>query len=216
MSIPPPDLVRQTLDFDGGRQVSVYVPPDPPQAVIFAADGSWHISRLIEALAGVERPTMIVAVDGKPDDDGRLHEYVPGFDAERFEAHERFFVEDVGQWTEARFGVALGPDRSAVWGASLGAEFALAMGMRHPDIYGVIFAASPGGGFRPPATMPDRLPRVYLVAGSQEEFFLQNALRWADALREAGAAVNLAEREGGHGDAFWGEELPLMLAWAFP
>jgi enterochelin esterase-like enzyme len=216
MPEPAPDLLTETFDFDGGRQVTVYVPPDPPEAIVFGADGSWHISRLSASLAaGQARATMIVGVHGLPDDDGRLKEYVPGFDPERFEAHEQFFVEDVGGWIQSRFAVGLEAGRTAVWGASLGGEFALAMGMRHPDIYGVVFSASPGAGFRPPAEMPGRLPRVYLVAGAQEEFFLENARRWAKALRKSGADVTMTERDGGHGGAFWGEELPLMLAWAF-
>jgi hypothetical protein len=33
------ELVTETLDYDGGRQVTVYVPPDPPEAVVFAGDG---------------------------------------------------------------------------------------------------------------------------------------------------------------------------------
>src|ERR1700751_1981847 len=33
------ELVTETLDYDGGRQVTVYVPPDPPQAVVFTGDG---------------------------------------------------------------------------------------------------------------------------------------------------------------------------------
>ena len=63
--------------------------------------------------------------------------------------------------------------------------------------------------------MPSPLPRVYLVAGAQEPFFLKNAIRWADALRAAGANVVMMERAGSHGDAFWQEEFPLMAAWAF-
>src|SRR5262249_38066768 len=47
------------------------------------------------------------------------------------------------------------------------------------------------------------LPRVFLVAGTLEPFFLENATRWADALREAGADVVITERVGSHGDAFW-------------
>ena len=50
---------------------------------------------------------MIVGVHGLPDDNGRLKEYVPGFDAETFEAHERFFVDDVWRCAASRFGVAL-------------------------------------------------------------------------------------------------------------
>ncbi len=57
--------------------------------------------------------------------------------------------------------------------------------------------------------------RAYLVAGTLEPFFLKNATRWAVALREAGADVVMTERVGSHGDAFWREEFPLMVAWAF-
>jgi hypothetical protein len=91
----------------------------------------------------------------------------------------------------------------------------LALRFRHRDIYGAVLSASPGGGYRPPAVMPSLLPRVYLVAGTLEPFFLQNATRWAVALREAGADVVMTERAGSHGGAFWTEEFPLMVAWAF-
>ena len=210
------ELVTEALEYDGGRQITVYVPPGPAEAVVFAADGAWHITRLAEVLEGASAPsTMIVGVHGLPDDDGRLHEYVPGVDAERFAAHEEFFVDDVGRWVASRFGVALPADRAAVWGASLGGELALALGLHHPDVYGAVFCASPGGGYRPPAVLPSPLPRVYLVAGRQEQFFLDNAMRWADALRDADADVAMMQRDGEHGGAFWGEEFPLMVAWAF-
>jgi enterochelin esterase-like enzyme len=210
------ELVTETLEYDGGRQVTVYVPPDPAGAVVFAADGGWHISRLSEVLEGANaQPTMIVGVHGLADDDGRLNEYVPVVDAKRFAAHEKFFLGDVGHRVQSRFGVALPAERTAVWGASLGGELALAMGLGHPDVYGAVFSASPGGGYRPTAVLRSPLPRVYLVAGTQEQFFLDNATRWADALRDADADVVMMERDGGHGGAFWGEEFPLMVAWAF-
>ena len=210
------ELVSEALEYDGGRSVTVYVPPAPAEAVVFAADGAWHISRLTEVIDGASGPpTMVVGVHGLPDDDGRLKEYVQGFDPGCFAAHERFFVDDVGRWVAARFGVALPAERTAVWGASLGGELALAMGLRHPDVYGAVFSASPGAGYRPPEALPSPLPRVYLVAGRQEQFFLDNATRWADALRNADADVAMVERDGEHGGVFWGEELPLMVAWAF-
>ena len=216
MSPTAGELVTETLEYDGGRAVTVYVPPDPAEAVVFAADGGWHISRLSEVIDGAGGlSTMIVGVHGLPDDDGRLKEYVPGFDAECFAAHEQFFVDDVGRLVASRFGVSLPAERAAVWGASLGGEFALAMGLRHPDVYGAVFSASPGAGYRPPEVLPSPLPRIYLLAGRQEPFFLDNATRWADALRNADADVAMVERDGEHGGAFWGEEFPLMVAWAF-
>ena len=95
------------------------------------------------------------------------------------------------QWTESRFGVALPTERTAVFGAS------------------------PGAGYKPTEVMPSRIPRTYLVAGTQEPFFLENATRWASALRDAGADVVMKERTGSHGGAFWRKEFPLMVAWAF-
>jgi enterochelin esterase-like enzyme len=215
-------FVTERLEYDGGRQVTAYVPPAAPEAIIFAGDG-----QLITSWGGVLEaadapPTMIIGAHRLDDEALRLHEYSPGestaafaVDPDRFAAHERFFVEDVRRWAQSRFDVALSADRSAVFGVSASAELALAMGLRHPDIYGAVLCASPGRGYRPPAEMPSRLPRAYLVAGRQEPFFLENATRWADALRDAGADVVMVERAGSHGGAFWKEELPLMVEWAF-
>jgi len=63
--------------------------------------------------------------------------------------------------------------------------------------------------------MPTALPRTYLVAGTLEPFFLDNAARWAVALRDAAADVMMSERVAPHGDAMWRAEFPLMVAWAF-
>jgi enterochelin esterase-like enzyme len=209
------ELVTGTFEYDGGREVTVYVPPEPPGAVVFAGDGQL-ISQWGGVLEAARAPsTMIVGAHRLADETLRLHEYSPGFDPGRFAAHERFFVEDVRRWVRTRWGVGLPAGRTAVFGVSASAELALALGLRHPDVYGAIFCASPGGGYRPPAVMPGPVPRTYLVAGTLEPFFLNNAARWAHALRDAGADVVLHERPGSHGDPFWREELPLMVAWAF-
>jgi pimeloyl-ACP methyl ester carboxylesterase len=209
------DLVTETLDYDGGRQVTVYVPPDPPEAVVFAGDGQ-GISQWGRFLEAADVPsTIIVGVHGLADETLRLQEYSPVFDAERFAAHESFFVEDVGRWARSRFGLALPTERTAVFGVSAGGELALALGLRHPDVYGAIFSGSPGAGYKPTGVMPSSIPRTYLVAGMLEPFFLDNATRWAAALRDAGADVVMSERVASHGPALWRAEFPLMVAWAF-
>lgn len=216
MSANSPRPVTRTFPYDGGRPVTVHLPPAPPGSLVYVADGGWHAARLAEALATAgHRSTVVVGVHGMPDDDGRLREYLPTADPDRFAAHEEFFTVDVRQWVEARFGLTVPPDRCAVWGASVGGEFALALGLRHRDHYGVVFSASPGGGYRPPTTLAAPLPRTYLVAGTDEPFFRDNATRWATALRTAGADVVLTERPGDHGDEFWIAEFPPMVAWAF-
>jgi enterochelin esterase-like enzyme len=209
------ELVTETFDYDDDRQVTVYVPPDAPEAIVFAGDGQM-ISQwggLLESAA--VPPTMIVGAHRAADETLRLHEYSPNFDPGRFAAHEKFFVEDVRAWVRSRFGITLPAERTAVFGVSAGGELALAIGLRHPDFYGVIFTASPGGGYAPPSVMPSPLPRTYLVAGTLEPFFLDNAARWAAALRDAAADVVMKERVAGHDDGMWREEFPLMLTWAF-
>src|ERR1700678_3743519 len=105
------ELVSERFEYDGGRPVTVYVPPDPPEAVVFAGDGQL-IARWGEVLeAAAVPPTMIVGVHRLADETLRLHEYSPGFDQERFAAHETFFVEDVRRWPRSRFGVELPAER---------------------------------------------------------------------------------------------------------
>lgn len=207
------ELVSEVFEYDGGRRVTVYVPPEPPEAIVYAGDGeliaSWG--------EDLDTATMIVGAHHTSDEDemARIREYSPSFDEERFAAHEHFFVDDVRAWVRKRFGVDPPAERTAVCGVSASGELALAMGLRHPEVYGAILCASPGAGYRPPSPMPPRLPRTYLVAGAQEPFFLDNARRWADALEDAGAEVVMAERVGDHGDPFWRAEFPRMVAWAF-
>jgi len=209
------ELVTETFQHDGGRQVTVYVPPDPPEAIVFAGDGQVISPWGADLVATDVPPTMVVGVHRSVEETLRLQEYSPGFDPGRFAAHETFLVRDVRRWTQTRFGVALPRERTAMFGVSASGELALAMGLRHQHVFGAVFCASPGAGYQPPAAMPAQLPRMYLVAGRQEPFFLDNATRWATAMREAGADVVMNERDGSHGDAFWRLEFPLMVAWAF-
>jgi hypothetical protein len=93
-------IVTETLEYDGGRQVTAYVPPAPPEAIIFAGDGQ-VIAPWGSVLETADLPpTMIVGAHRLRDETLRIH--APGentssfaFDPERFAAHERFFVEDV-------------------------------------------------------------------------------------------------------------------------
>jgi enterochelin esterase-like enzyme len=212
----PGELVTETLDHDGGRGVTVFVPGGTVEAIVFAGDGQLLAPWGGDLVGATGVPaTMVVGVHRTADETLRLHEYSPGFASERFAAHEEFLVRDVRRWVETRFDVAPPPERTAVLGVSASGELALALGMRHPDVFGAVLCASPGGGYQPPAALPGRLPGVYLVAGTEEPFFRDNAARWASALADAGADVVMRERTGSHGGAFWREELPLMAAWAF-
>lgn len=208
-------LVSEIFDFDGGRQVTAWLPAAPPRAVVYAGDGQLIPHWGDFALAAGAPPTLIVGVHRLDDETRRLHEYTPFFASPRFDAHAAFLTGDVRAWTRSRFDVDLPAERTAVFGVSAGGELALALGLAHPDVFGALFCASSGGGYRPPSPMPAALPRAYLAAGTEEPFFRDNAARWADAFKAAGADVVMTERPGTHGGPFWRAEFPLMLRWAF-
>src|SRR5687768_7971941 len=96
------EFITETLEYDGGRQVTAYVPAAAAEAVVFAGDGQLVPSWAAALEAADLPPTRIVGAHRVEDETLRLHEYSPGrstsafaFDPHRFAAHETFFVEDV-------------------------------------------------------------------------------------------------------------------------
>src|SRR5262245_66001118 len=87
--------------------------------------------------------TMIVGAHRVADETGRLHEYSPGFDPQRFAAHERFFVEDVGAWVRSRFGVSLPARRRGVFGVWAGDQRQVGRGLRRPYVRGSVVVYLP-------------------------------------------------------------------------
>jgi hypothetical protein len=62
------EFVTEMFEYDGGRPVTVYVPPDPPEAIVFAGDGQ-RISKWGRLLEKALVPsTMIVGVHGLTDE----------------------------------------------------------------------------------------------------------------------------------------------------
>jgi len=112
--------------------------------------------------------------------------------------------------------VALPTERTAVFGVSAGESLALALGLRHPHVYGAVLCASPAAlqaawhyAESASAHIPCRWHTGAVLPRERKEV--------ADALRDADADADVVmnERAGSHGGAFWREEFPLMVAWAF-
>ena len=173
-------FVTHSLPYDNGRNATVYIPPLPPELIIYTGDGQ-SLPQYITALEAAAdlSPTITFAAHRAEDETQRLHEYSPTLSPDRFAAHEKFFVEHIPAWARSRFKVSLSAKHTTVFGVCAGGELALAMGLRHPDKYGSVLCASPGGGYRPPDMMSSVLPRVYLVAGTLEPFLLENARQGA-------------------------------------
>jgi hypothetical protein len=54
------ELITETFEYDGGREVTVYVPPQPPEAVVFAGDGQL-ISQWVDRAAPVARRRVLAS-----------------------------------------------------------------------------------------------------------------------------------------------------------
>ncbi len=181
----------------------------PEAALVFAGDGHL-ISRWSGSLEAADVPsTMIVGVHRVPDEMLRLQEYSPGFEPGRFRGPREVLRR--GECVDGCVGVSgsgCPPNcrrcsvsrRAGSWPSS-----PLGFGIQTSTARSS--ARRPAVATKPPGVMPRSLPRTYLVAGTLEPFFRDNATRWATALRDAGGDVAMTERVGSHGDTFWQEEL---------
>ncbi len=212
----------------GSRTVTVYRPPghEPGEdiPVVYATDGNMfspYARRLDAAIAaGICPRVVVVAAHAAPADqiqgNQRALEYLLGFDDRRFDAHQRFFVDELSQWAESELGVSARREQRAVFGCSDGGGHALATGHLHPDRYGHVFAYSTG--MPPEMTMQwdkQTHPFIHLCAGTLEAGFHQATEAWAGYLHHVDAGYHFTERVSGHDLIQWCEELPVALARAW-
>lgn len=216
----------------GPRRITVYLPPghDPhkPCPIIYAADGESIRSflRVLEPLIEAKRipPIALIGVHsgGVPDytnydvkKDFRAQEYFPGIDPKRFAAHEKFFCAEVPAWARKQFGVSETRGDRFIAGSSNGGRFAVEMGLRHPDLFGHVFAFSVPGNGQFDLPKADRaLPSFYLCAGTWEKRFHDCTAGLADRLNQRKVSVHFSSRVGGHDMAIWKDEFAAAVLWA--
>lgn len=220
------DHTIESAFLESPRAITVYRPTEQHGSdlpVIYATDGNMFAAyaRRLDACieAGSCPPVVVVAAHAAPADHRgniRALEYLPGFDDQRFDAHQRFFVDELTQWAEAELGVATDRDRRAVFGCSDGGGHALATGMLHPERFGHVFGFSTG---MPPDGNtrwdPQHHPMVHLCSGTLEEGFHQATQMWAFYLERIGAPHHATARVSGHDLIQWCEELPDAINRAF-
>jgi hypothetical protein len=209
------EFITETLEYDGGRQVTAYVPAKQPEAIVFLpVTVNESLNGVVCLKAPRHRQRWSSAYTDRRMRPCVCTNILPS-SIQLGSSHMRssswmVFVVGLNRGWASRC-----PRNGRLYWASPPGELALALGPRHPEVYGAIFCASPGAGYEPPAVMPNPPPRVYLVAGTQEPFFLMNATLWAEALRSAGADITMEQRVGTHGGMFCRDEFPRMLSWAF-
>lgn len=205
---------------DTTRPISIWRAPSAPPGplpTLYMADGGrglYVAAALIRAEieAGRMAPIQIIGVFTEPS--RRQAEYVHQ-GAPQYRAHERWWLEIVIPWAEQH--VAASPTHRVIGGFSNGADFALAMGAAHPDVFAGVLAHSPVSNTRfDPDARASGL-RWAITAGRGE--FGGDAAR---VLRHAGleltrrnASVRLCEGPWRHAPADWISVSPGSIAWLF-
>jgi len=222
-------LVREyqieSVSLGETRKVTVILPPGHrPRTqcpAVFCADGEAVVGfsdRLGDAIKKDRAPPVIL-VGVHSSDRNRPKEYIDGADKRRFAAHERFFTDEVFRWAIAEFNLSAERPLCGIFGFSNGGAFALSMGARHRDRFGVVIAFSIAGG-------PDRvaeseysrrpIAKYYLSTGTREKPFCKTVRAVAQLLHKHGVEHIFTERCAGHDFNFWDSELPEAIRWAFP
>lgn len=213
-------------DGSSWRPVTLFLPnalaDTPSVAVCFCADGQavpdFARSLRHAVQAGQCPPTILVGVHSVQSKRGE--EYLLGADDGAFDAHQAFFVQNLPDWLRSTFEIEVRVERTAVFGFSNGGAFAMAMGLRHPDKFGVVVGFSVARckcrALIPPPNSP-WIPRYYLSAGNRgpEKMFQKHTASLAGQMRRRGIEHVFTQRDAGHEIAFWATELPRALEWAF-
>lgn len=123
---------------------------------------------------------------------------------------------------EAKYPVALSPERRAIAGISRGGVWALEIGMRHPEVFAVVAALSPAlsVNLAPPEYDPlvlaagtAPLPERFYLAAGAEDWARPKSEELAAVLQTRGKPVELAIVPGGHSADAWLAAIPSLLTY---
>ncbi|QDT70982.1 alpha/beta hydrolase [Lacipirellula limnantheis] len=196
---------------------------ESPLPVLYCTDGQalQHILDTVSPSAEpwTAPPVAIIGVESSGD--ARGEEYLLGVDKSRYQAHESLFIGDVRQWTESRLSIRTGRQHWGIFGFSNGGAFALATGLRHPELFGFVIAFSMARCPKSPVRVDSqagRELRFYLAAGNlgAERMFRKHTAKIARELKRQGNECRHVERAGGHSLEWWQRELSTALSWALP
>ncbi len=222
----PPKGTVKSINFDSKnigapRKVKVWLPPghDPKKSypVFYTCDGMLNVDmKLVAPLIAEGRipPIVVVAIMYGPN--LRMQEYVQT-SSKAFEAHEKWFIEEVLPWAEREFGASSKREERIVFGSSNGGPFSLTMGARHPDLFGnvvgaMVYALGLTQWKKELAEQPKAPQRFLLYAGSQDANGIRENAGVEKVLKERGYSVTNTVVEGeGHTNRLNQDMLPKVL-----
>jgi len=222
--------------LDEDRAVTVYLPPRAtkgPLPALFMMDG-----QSCEGYARVLEPLMLAhktqwfaiigihsAPSGAPDapgqisysqqSDRRAQEYVQGVRPDVFERHMEFVTTELLPWAIGTYGLSDKPADRAIFGFSNGADFVLAVTLRHPELFGAALPFSAGVPLNEaPRAQP--LPHVFLTAGEFEPSFAAVTKKAYQQLLNNGADAVYTSYVSGHDALMWEVALTQYIPRVFP
>lgn len=150
-TVPAPSLEGNLLGDPTEREVWVYLPPqyfesDDALPVVYYLPGFGETFvvgvdlpvDLDEAFATID-PMIVVVVPGQTSVGGSFY-----VDSPANGNWEQFVAEDVVGYVDANFRTLADAQTRGIAGFSMGGFGALNLGMRHPDVFGAVYATAPG------------------------------------------------------------------------
>ncbi len=153
VTVPAPALADNMLEEPTEQEVAVYVPPSyfeseqayPVVYYLTGYDEGMNDSYVIQFLmnemveAGTVGEMMIVVVNGGTILGGGFYVNSP------VSGHwEDFIVNDVVSYIDENYRTLATPESRGISGFSMGGFGALNLAMHHPDVFGAVYALSPG------------------------------------------------------------------------
>lgn len=198
-------------------------PTNTPLPVLYMADGmaGLHIA-VLDLKAGLEAgtvaPMMIVAIEPREKPEDRASEYVQGWSGNLFDTHETWLIEKVIPWAETTKRAS--PDRTKrfIGGFSNGADLALALANKHPDVFGGALVHSPVGASASWVGEQAATQRWVVTGGTleasgsvQRDRFLPREI--AQALERRSAPLRVCIGRWAHEGRAWRQLSPGSLVW---
>jgi predicted alpha/beta superfamily hydrolase len=202
-------------------------------ATAFVPGQHWRLGEMADMLIAEGRVQPLIIVGVHHSGHGRLHEYTPTKDPRLggglAKAYGRMLIEEVKPFIDRRYRTRPGREQTGLGGSSLGGLSTMYLGLRHPEVFGLLAVMSPSvwWGKRAilryvPRVKPKPDTRIWLDMGTAEsKHGLADARRLRSALVQAGwrEDVDLAysEHEGAtHTEAAWAERVGDVLEFLYP
>ncbi len=181
--------------------------------IVLLADGQL-LAELTASMSSDQLMPQLLLVGIESNIDTRDYDYIEGYHAPRFNAHERFVVDEVLSAIDREYEIFEDNCVRGICGFSNGATFAPSMSVRNPELFSfAIIMSAADNRVSLDCYPPGHTCKYYLAAGTREPEYLRITRDIASDLQNLGVQHLLAVRNADHNIEFWSEEFPQALNW---